>query len=309
MLRTFAIALLLVGTWAPLSAQSVQVFVTDSASWEASGFADSARPAGEARPQATEILQVITGHCPQVDVTLRPERAHFVVRIDSAPSDSRIAVANAAGELIYHNSAQVLADGVENACSAILAWVDQQGVPQTFGAIVGGQEGEAQRMGPSGTAPSPFANLEWGARGEGSAATESVWWEAEEEEPPVNGQNEVSQPSADQPLSVAKPAPSPPARRQAATADQPEEEEDPESEEAQDDEAIAWENMVEGGIVVLLCILGVVALVAAIVAAVKRSWSDLAYSLVGCAVVSFSLLALFYKPDFLEWLEYLGSLI
>ena len=101
------VALLVAGSMA--AGDKVRVFVTDSKSWEISGgFAATNNAAagtvsGGARPQTAEIIKTFGEKCPDVTVTMRPERADYIVLLDHeggkgwARKDNKVAVFNGEG--------------------------------------------------------------------------------------------------------------------------------------------------------------------------------------------------------------------
>ncbi|HSR68290.1 MAG TPA: hypothetical protein VLU25_10140 [Acidobacteriota bacterium] len=292
MRTAFGIGIILFTLGSSVAAQSIRVFVTDSAS------------------RTAEIIEAVNRRCPRVAVSESPRQASFVVQVDRViaaglqEEDNEVKISNPSGDVIYSNSADTLERTADNVCGAILDWVDERGIPQALEDTASGEESAPSQ-------PSPFADVEWGPNGEGASRemAEAAW---PEPEAPMGVREEASQrdqPSQEKPVQEpAKPAQRPAA--QSRSGDQAQEEEGDSAAEEEDAEAKEyWENMVEGGIVILLGALGLVSLVTAIVATVKKSWSDLAFSLIGFAVVSIALVALIYKPDVLAWLEYLGSLI
>jgi len=108
-----------------------RVFVTDSTSWEiAGGFGASNGTAagavkGGARPQRAEIIKTFGERCPEVTVTLKQEKADYVVLLDHeggkglARKKNKVAVFNKDGDAIYSGSTRSLGNGVKDACEAI----------------------------------------------------------------------------------------------------------------------------------------------------------------------------------------------
>ena len=109
-----------------------RVFITDSKSWEISGgFAGSSDGIagggkGGARPQTVEIIKTFGERCPGVTVTMKQERADFVVLLDHEggkgplQKDNKIAVFNQEGDAIFSKSTRSLGNAVKDGCAAIL---------------------------------------------------------------------------------------------------------------------------------------------------------------------------------------------
>jgi hypothetical protein len=109
----------------------MRVFITDSKSWEISGgFAGSENgfgggSRGGARPQTVEIMKTFQERCPAVTITIKQERADFVVLLDheggkgSLRRDNKVAVFNKAGDMIFSKSTRSLGNSVKDACQAI----------------------------------------------------------------------------------------------------------------------------------------------------------------------------------------------
>jgi len=109
-----------------------RVFITDSKSWEVSGgfggttgrFGGATR--GGARPQTAEIIKTFGQRCPGVTVTMKQDRADFVVLLDHeggkgwGERDNKVAVFNKAGDSIFSKSTRSLGSAVQDACVAIM---------------------------------------------------------------------------------------------------------------------------------------------------------------------------------------------
>jgi hypothetical protein len=127
------ILLLFVGSVALLgqAQEKPRVFITDSKSWEVSGgFGASAGTAsgsasGGARPQTAEIIKTFGERCPEVIVTMKQDKADFVVLLDHEGGkgvvrrDNKIAVFDKEGDAIYSGSTRSLGNAVKDGCAAI----------------------------------------------------------------------------------------------------------------------------------------------------------------------------------------------
>ena len=111
--------------------EKVRVFITDSESWQVSGgFGGTSGTSGGgvsggARPQTVEIMKTFGKRCPELTVTLRRDKADYVVLLEHeggkgvARRDNKVAVFNADGDMIYSGSTRTLGNSVKNACKAI----------------------------------------------------------------------------------------------------------------------------------------------------------------------------------------------
>ena len=109
----------------------IRIFVTDSKSWEVSGgFAGdngniAGRTSGGARPQTAEIMKTFRKRCPAVTVTIREDRADYIVILDHEGGksliqrDNKVAVFDGEGDMIYAHSTRSLGNAVKDACKAI----------------------------------------------------------------------------------------------------------------------------------------------------------------------------------------------
>lgn len=108
-----------------------RVFITDSKSWEISGgFGAGGGVAtgavrGGAKPQTAEIMKTFGERCPEVVVTMKQERADYIILLDHeggkalARKDNKVAVFNRGGDMIYSGSTRTLGNAVKDACTAI----------------------------------------------------------------------------------------------------------------------------------------------------------------------------------------------
>jgi hypothetical protein len=97
-----------------------RVFVTQSDSWQMKGRN------GGAAPQTAEIIKTFGERCQSLTVTSNKDKADYVVTLDHeggkgwALKDTKVAVFNKDGDVIYSGSTRSLGGGVKDACSAIL---------------------------------------------------------------------------------------------------------------------------------------------------------------------------------------------
>lgn len=110
----------------------IRVFITDSQSWEmrsaiggnSNGFAGES--SGGARPQTAEIIKTFGERCPGSTVTMKKEKADYIVVLDHeggkalARRDNKVAVFNKEGDSVYSGSTRSLGSSVKDACEAIM---------------------------------------------------------------------------------------------------------------------------------------------------------------------------------------------
>ena len=107
--------------------KKVRVFIADSDSWAIGGaFGGKGGGAkGGARPQTVEIMKTFRDNCPIAIVTIREDRADFLVFLEHeggksfARKDNKVAVFNKDGDMIYANSTRSLGNSVKDACKTI----------------------------------------------------------------------------------------------------------------------------------------------------------------------------------------------
>lgn len=119
----------------PLFAQEKEkprVFVTDSQSWQMSGgFGGSTDGAGGAvsggaRPQTAEIIKTFGERCKESIVTIKKERADYIVILEHEGGktfirkDNKFAIFNGDGDAIRSGSTRSLGNSVKDACEAML---------------------------------------------------------------------------------------------------------------------------------------------------------------------------------------------
>jgi hypothetical protein len=124
--------LLCLGAVAGAAGDKPRVFVSDSQSWEISGGfgavdgSGGGTAKGGARPQRAEIIKTFGERCPQVIVTIKQEKADFVVLLDHEGGkdlyrrDNKIAVFDKDGDAIYSGSTRSLGNAVKDGCHAIV---------------------------------------------------------------------------------------------------------------------------------------------------------------------------------------------
>jgi hypothetical protein len=111
--------------------EKARVFVTDSKSWEISGHSGGSSSGfggethGGARPQTAEIIKTFGEKCKEVTVTMKQEKANYVVVLEHEGGkswirkDNKVAVFNQDGDSIVSHSTMSLGGSVEDACKAI----------------------------------------------------------------------------------------------------------------------------------------------------------------------------------------------
>jgi len=114
-----------------LAQEKARVFVTDSKSWEISGHSGGSSGAfggethGGARPQTAEIIKTFGEKCREVTVTMKQEKANYVVVLEHEGGkswirkDNKVAVFNQDGDSIVSHSTMSLGGSVDDACKAI----------------------------------------------------------------------------------------------------------------------------------------------------------------------------------------------
>ena len=114
-----------------MAAEKTRVFITDSDSWQLTGGSGGGENAtagavkGGARPQTVEIMKTFSKRCSEITVTLKQERADYIVLLDheggksALSKDNKVAVFNKDGDMIHSGSTRSLGSAVKNACKAI----------------------------------------------------------------------------------------------------------------------------------------------------------------------------------------------
>jgi hypothetical protein len=132
-----------------------RVFVTDSKSWEISGGFGAGADAGGgtisggARPQTAEIIKTFGERCADCIVTIKQERADYVIILDHEGGkpfvrrDNKFAIFNKDGDAIKSGSTRSLGNSVKEACEAMMKdWRAQSkkgGSPEPAGSTAPGQ--------------------------------------------------------------------------------------------------------------------------------------------------------------------------
>ena len=124
------LGLLLIPFLAPvlmMGADKPRVFIGDSASWQMTGGgAGGGAVRGGARPQLVEIMKTFSKQCPQIIITIREEKAAFIVLLEHEGGkgvirkDNKVAVFKQEGDLLFANSTRSLGNSVKNACEVII---------------------------------------------------------------------------------------------------------------------------------------------------------------------------------------------
>lgn len=109
-----------------------RVFVTDSQSWQMTGgFGGSSdgvggAVSGGARPQTAEIIKTFGERCKEAVVTIKKEKADYIVILEHEGGksfirkDNKFAIFNGDGDAIRSGSTRSLGNSVKDACEAML---------------------------------------------------------------------------------------------------------------------------------------------------------------------------------------------
>lgn len=109
-----------------------RVFVTDSQSWQMSGGFGGSRDgaggavSGGARPQTAEIIKTFGERCEEAIVTIKKEKADYIVILEHEGGksfirkDNKFAIFNGNGDAIRSGSTRSLGNSVKDACEAML---------------------------------------------------------------------------------------------------------------------------------------------------------------------------------------------
>jgi hypothetical protein len=107
------------------------VYIEQSDSWAVTGGLGGSDDAfgggtqGGARPQTAEIIKTFGKRCPSIVVTLKKDRADYVVLLqheggkDMVSRDNKYMVFDGEGYAIASGSTRTLGNAVKDACSAI----------------------------------------------------------------------------------------------------------------------------------------------------------------------------------------------
>jgi hypothetical protein len=108
-----------------------RVYINPSDSWQTTqssshfGRYGGGSGSGGAAPQTAEIIKTFGQRCPAVIVTSNKDRADFVVTLEHEGAkglgkDSKVAVFNKDGDVIYSGSTRSIGAAVKDACAAIM---------------------------------------------------------------------------------------------------------------------------------------------------------------------------------------------
>src|SRR5437763_7335386 len=126
--------------------EKARVFVTDSKSWEISGGSGGSSGAfggethGGARPQTAEIIKTFGEKCKEVTVTMKQEKANYVVVLEHEGGkswirkDNKVAVFNQDGDSIVSHSTMSLGGSVDDDCKAINKDYPEKGLARAAAA-------------------------------------------------------------------------------------------------------------------------------------------------------------------------------
>jgi len=127
-----AVFLLAVSTLRAQDQAKPRVFVSDTDSWEQSGgFAAwsggaAGASTGGARPQTAEVIKTLGERCPDVTVTMKADRADYVLLLEHEGGkglirkDNKFALFNSDGDALASGSTRTLGNAVKDACFALL---------------------------------------------------------------------------------------------------------------------------------------------------------------------------------------------
>lgn len=146
MSNRFAIIAVCLFAGSLLAQEKARVFVTDSKSWEISGGSGGSSGAfggethGGARPQTAEIIKTFGEKCKDVTVTMKQEKANYVVVLEHEGGkswirkDNKVAVFNQDGDSIVSHSTMSLGGSVDDACKAIMKDWPEKGIARAAAA-------------------------------------------------------------------------------------------------------------------------------------------------------------------------------
>lgn len=81
---------------------------------------------GGARPQTAEIIKTLTERCPDVTITMKSEKADYVLLLEHEGGkalllrDNKFALFDKDGDSIKSGSARTLGNAVKDSCDALL---------------------------------------------------------------------------------------------------------------------------------------------------------------------------------------------
>src|SRR5882724_6868965 len=140
--------------------EKARVFVTDSKSWEISGHSGGSGSGfggethGGARPQTAEIIKTFGEKCGNVTVTMKQEKANYVVVLEHEGGkswirkDNKVAVFNQDGDSIVSHSTMSLGGSVDDACKAINKDWPEKGMARAAAAAASAAPAAVQMAAP-----------------------------------------------------------------------------------------------------------------------------------------------------------------
>ena len=140
-----ALSLLIVFSSLAFAADQPKIYITDSKSWEVGGGGGGTSDAfgggsrGGARPQTAEIIKTFGERCPEVAVTIKQDKADYIVILDHEGGksvlvrDNKVAVFdNHEGTSIFSHSTAILGNAVKDACQAIKKHWSEKGSAEAY---------------------------------------------------------------------------------------------------------------------------------------------------------------------------------
>ena len=170
-MRTTLVVAVCLFTISLFAQEKARVFVTDSKSWEISGHAGGSSGAfgaethGGARPQTAEIIKTFGEKCKEVIVTMKQEKANYVVVLEHEGGkswirkDNKVAVFNQDGDSIVSHSTMSLGGSVDDACKAINKDWPEKGVARAAAAALPAPTAVASPVAAQMAAPELAAKL------------------------------------------------------------------------------------------------------------------------------------------------------
>lgn len=130
--------------WSKGKKAKPRVYITESQSWELKGGGGGAvvegvggfggKVAGGARPQTAEIIKTFHKRCGECIVTMKKERADYVVILEheggkgALRKDNKFVVFRQDGDAIKSGATRSLGNAVKKACSALMGdWRNKEG--------------------------------------------------------------------------------------------------------------------------------------------------------------------------------------
>ena len=111
---------------------AIRIYISDSESWSIEGGSAGGTGGGRggARPQTVEIMKTFQNRCPIVTVTIKKEKADYIVFLDHeggkalVNKDNKVAVFDSEGDMFFAASTRSLGNAVKDACKAIREHAD-----------------------------------------------------------------------------------------------------------------------------------------------------------------------------------------